>query len=455
MREQAKYHVALGCAFADRAASLAQATYDRQQFATDQAKYREWLAFWEAAQKDRNSPTYGNPRPEPPTLLTKDDHLPFVLTRGEASSQFKTLVKDAITEWETALSLSKTPPERAEIDYVQGWGQELLRVYGESAQWKDLPDAAENTRLILEATKLSPKNPLYWQSLGDMHMDISIGLKQGRDKPNALLAYRQALSLKKTNANLWYRVYDMCKQDDLEQAKEALHKAAQADPDNAYPSYRLAGLLLGETAFSNYDKEILRVVHAREMLSGDKLRAIGKQILNSPDYGKMRQSAETALAIVDQGNHTSQYVAPIYAPPFPALLKAAWYLRGSSSLDNTTSIIDWHTISVAVGGYIRVTALQGEKEAPIHAAHVLIDMGGKIAGDLYKKPMPLDPADRYRLSTGLSIARTGYEWLVTAFKEAGDSANAAQFDPEYQAYKARQAQYWEADKKARQNSYGQ
>ncbi len=456
LQEQTQYHVALGCALASRAASLAQATDDRQQFAIDQAKYQEWLKAWDVAQKDQNSPDFGRPRPKPPTLLTKDDGLPFVMTREEALLQFRTLSENALAEWETASSLAKKTQDRAEIDYVCGWGRELLRVYGNIANWKDLPDATENIRLLLEATTLAPKNPLYWQSLGDMRIDLSANLIGAKEKPAALLAYRQALKLKKTNANLCYRIYDLCKQVDREQAQEAIRQAAQTDSDNAYPAYRLAGLLFYETPFGDYSKEITRLARDRSPTHEDRLPAIGNRILASPDYAQTRRMGESALALVEQGNRATHYMPPIYAPPFPALLKAAWGLRDARYyFDNTTDIRDWHTISVSVGGYIRVMVQQGDKEAAVHAAHVLIEMGAKITGDLYERPLPLPMGERYRLSNGLSIARTGYGWLVEAYQAVGDQVSAAEFKPEYQAFLTLQAQYWEADKKARQNSYGE
>ena len=96
---------------------------------------------------------------------------------------------------------------------------------------------------------------------------------------------------------------------------------------------------------------------------------------------------------------------------------------------------------------------QGDKEAAVHAAHVLSEMGAKMAGDLYNKPLPLPREERYRLSNGFSIARTGYGSLVDAFKTVGDRVSVAEFDPEYQALQAKIAQYWEDDKKARLNGY--
>ncbi|MCW3055775.1 MAG: hypothetical protein JWN14_4945, partial [Chthonomonadales bacterium] len=189
-------------------------------------------------------------------------------------------------------------------------------------------------------------------------------------------------------------------------------------------------------------------------ISEERTRALEKQLLASPDYAKMRQAAEAALAGVEQGNRAPHYVVLYYEPPFPALLKAAWYLDGKP-FDPTFDTQDWQKISIATGAYIKSTVQEGDKAAAEHAAHILIDLGIKMAGDLLDKPVPLPKAEFMRLIVAFSMARQGYGYLLEAYNEAGDSVNAAQVDPEYNAFKEKYNQYMETALKALHNSYGE
>lgn len=397
MQDRMPYHIALGCALADRAAGLAQASVDRVAFERDQKKYQDWLARWEAAQKDPLNPEYGQPRPEPPALQTRDDHRPFTLTPKEAKSRFKSLTAEAMEEWERAFALAKTPQEQAELKYVRGWGRELIREYGGFALWTDLPEQDDSIRDMMEATQAAPGNPTYWQSLGDIRMGFD-GADRTRNRPAALTAYYQAFKLQKTNAPLCYRIYDLCKQDDPLQAKEAIYQAAQLEPDNAYPAYRFAGLMLYDTPFCNYDKTINLIAKSVVPISTEEWKAIGTRILEAPNYARMRQAAEMAMGYVERGNRAGGYTPPTYDPQFPRLLRAAWEYEKGRYYDKTTDITDWHRVSVSVGGYIRVVIRQGDKEAGEHAAHLLIDMGAKIVGELDKKPLPLPSSEWSRVS---------------------------------------------------------
>lgn len=359
-----------------------------------------------------------------------------------------------MTEWERAFTKAKTSQEQAELLYVRAWGRELIRVYGGFAQWNELPEQDTSLQEMTRATQLAPKNPLYWQSLGDINLGLDVGLAVGKNKNAAIAAYYQALKVKKDNANLWYRLYDLFKQDNPDKAKEALRQAARLESENAYPAYRLAGLMLYDTPFGDYDKEIKRVVKANLLITEENWNLIGKRITQSPNYAIVRQNAETAIAYVEQGNRAFNYNPPLYAPPFPRLLKAAWEYGLGGYLDNTKDIRDWHTISVSIGGYIRSVIPQGDKDAGEHAAHVLIDMGRKIVGDLDKAPMPLSLLERARLTNGFSIARTGYDWLIQAYKAAGSKENASRVETAFQEFKAYQQHYWEAYATASNNSYG-
>jgi hypothetical protein len=137
------HHLGLGCALASRAASIAYAAQFTEELAKERRDYPKELAAWERAQKDPASDGYGDPRPEPPRIRafpTKDDNRPFTLTPKQARARYKELADQANSAWEKAAALAKTDAERAETEYVRGWGRLILKQYDLGEEPSDKPN---------------------------------------------------------------------------------------------------------------------------------------------------------------------------------------------------------------------------------------------------------------------------------------------------------------------------
>ena len=126
--KNSRYHLALGCAEADRAASVGYAVSWRQALGAIQGIYPMQLKSWEAAQKDPKDPQYGSPKPQPPpkiSLYTKDDYKALTLTDSQASARIGELSKDAAGELAQAVALAAAPQDKAQAEYTQGWALRL------------------------------------------------------------------------------------------------------------------------------------------------------------------------------------------------------------------------------------------------------------------------------------------------------------------------------------------
>src|SRR5206468_3814313 len=114
----------------------------------------------------------------------------------------------ALAEWDKATALSHTPAEKAETEYVRGWGLWLLERHSLKKpaifaaevphDWLEETAAPKETMVLLEAaTHDAPDSALYWQSLGDADADHN----------HAATAYHRSLDLDAHNPALWYRLY--------------------------------------------------------------------------------------------------------------------------------------------------------------------------------------------------------------------------------------------------------
>ena len=441
------YHLALGCAGANRAASLGYAALWTKMLDDDRAHYPRSIADWQAAQHDPKSDTHGDPRPDPPpvrTFVTKDDDHPFLMPVSQAVAQINALARDAQAQWKRALALSPTPALRAEAENVQGWGlREIRLVYSNSGTDNSMgvkglaapPAQAEVVRAFTAATHDAPANAAYWQSLGDAQYE-NVKDSEFVSRPDALLSYKKSLALQPKNAALWYRVFRMTFSSntgdgkaDPQGALPALKHMIDSDPDNAYPHYLLAALLFKQTHYSDpHDKS--------EKPDQDKAL--------TADYDATQQdAADAALAQIEQGNSGVRYAYPKYQPSCPALL------TGFSIWENLLRLSDmgWddngklRELARACGGYARIAAAHGDALGLQRGARACIGMGMKMAGEW---PVKDDgPGDNSVITVlvGIAIASIGYADLVKGEGQIGDMPGMQAAQAEYDAFRQRQTAY--------------
>ncbi len=444
--ENRTYQIALGCAFAGRAASLGNAASYVNMFARDQGKFKQRLAAWETAQKDRSSSLYRKPRPLPPVLRTKDDKKPFTLTSDEAAKRFTPLALAAVAAWDKSLTLAKTDDERAEAQWYRGWGIRLLHGFG---KWfgvnkiKDVPVLAQATKAFETANELAPNDARYWQSLGDDVLDYDCdrgaALSAGAPDPikHALDAYRQAATRDKRNVLLWYRLYELQRFDNAaasadpliglqnrEQSENALRQAVRWDAGNAFPLYRLAGLRLYETPYSLFDQAIRGAIKddapepPREQTTTRVLAALTE---------KERVAAREAIRLIEQGNRAPRFTLPFYQPAVPPLLSAAWNFRRHIWLRETWwDFLAFNTVASVACDYARVTAKQGDGDRAARAARAVITMGERLGRDVWDQMKPGDYEMMQTWHTGVAAAASGYAALADVYDALGDADRAAQ-----------------------------
>jgi sugar phosphate isomerase/epimerase len=117
------YQLALGCAYASRAAAIAEAAEKLENFAWETQQFAKKRAAWEAAQRDPASPTYGKPGPaSPPPLVTRDDNQPFRWTKEEAPQRARDLARAATDTLDKGVALARSAgaADEAKAESVRG-----------------------------------------------------------------------------------------------------------------------------------------------------------------------------------------------------------------------------------------------------------------------------------------------------------------------------------------------
>ena len=244
----------VACACVSRAASLAYAAGFAQKLAEARASYPDSLKEWEQSRDEAKaeSPQTFNAvyfeaikptLPDGRDFVTKDDWRLYQLTKSQWEARLTALATQAQDAWEISVRLSKTPEEKAQAFFVQGWGMRVLHEYlateePEATTQKTpptllaqkTPTQADILRAFDKAIAAMPDNPLYWQAKGD-------ALSAGEDNETANKAYRKALSLEPQNAAaLWYLLYESAVKVGYETprknrdvAQEYLHNAQAHD----------------------------------------------------------------------------------------------------------------------------------------------------------------------------------------------------------------------------------
>ena len=288
------------------------------------------MTAWEAAQQDSNDLLHNQPPPKPPMLTTRDDSKPFTLTQEQAIKASFEDIEKAQAEWDKALALSKTPEERGDTLYTQGWGRRIARRDNIQGAYtrdrlreidKRIPTEKAIIADFTEATKCNPQNARYWQSLGDMIAGERPDEKEASELVPAIAAYQTSLKLDNANSVLWYRIYQMTRENNPALAETAMRHAAAADSDNAFLSYRLAGALLAKTRYKSFD----RPFDPEKIPETDAV--ILKRLQGAAETEESRRNAEEALTLVDQGNKMPRYKSVAYTSCPPELLKTIWNFK--------------------------------------------------------------------------------------------------------------------------------
>lgn len=445
--ENRDYHLALGCAEADRAVSLGYAALWTKMLDDERAKYAQGFQEWQAAQRDPKSDAYGDARPTLPSLrtfVTKDDDHPFLMPVPEAMVQVNALARDAQAQWARALALSPAQGSRAEAEYVQGWGISMLRLLasnniegGEAGLPKlaALPTNADAVSAFQAATKDAPTTAAYWQSLGDAQY-ANVKDDAFISRPDALLSYKKSLALQPKNALLWFRVYHMTRTgsdnpstSDPHSAQSALQHVIDSDTGNAYPHYLLAALSFKKTHYSD---------------PHDKSEKADQTAALTAEYDTAQQdAASAALAEIEQGNSCTRCTYLAYQPPYPAVLSGfgiwANLLRASDmSFFDSAKLRE---LARACGGYARIAAAHGDAFGIQRGARACIGMGMKMAGDWPLKDKEMGDSSLIAALVGMAVTSIGYSDLVKGEGQVGDTPAMQQAQAEYDAFKQRQTAY--------------
>ena len=441
------YHLALGCAEADRAASLGYAALWTKQVDDERAKALQGLAEFLAAHPELKGDTHGDPSAALPplrTFVTKDDNHPFLMPIPQAVAQINTLVRDAQAQWKRALALSPTPALCAEAENVQGWGLQELGLLSMSSITDNStglsgllprPTQADVVRAFTAATQDAPANAAYWQSLGDAQYGPA-QLEVPVSRPDALLSYKKSLALQPKNAALWYRVYQMTLKGETEGGKadpqsalSALRHVIDSDPGNAYPHYLLAALSFKQTHYSD---------------PRDKVEKADQDKALTADYDAAQQdAASAALTQIEQGNSCLRYENLKYQPPYPAILTGfgIWENVLRMFEGSMSDYAKLRELARACGGYARIAAAHGDIFGLQRGARACIGMGMKMAGDWPVKDNELGDDSIIGALTGLAVTSIGYSDLVKGEGQVGDTPAMQQVQAEYEAFKQRQTAY--------------
>ena len=443
-------HLALGCAYASRAASIAYASGFTRLLREARANFAETMAKWETnieemkteLGKDFNAADFDRPvMPPLREFPTKDDNLPYRLTAAEETRRLTELHTKARAAWEKALVLSKTPDETAYACYIRGWGLRVLREYlsGESDDHKPLfavgtlPTKAEIKDSFVKATVAAPNNPLYWQALGDLE----------EDKDAAKIEYLKALDLKPRNAaTLWYLLYNREASNPYSKPKTEwpvalgyLRRAAARDAGNAWPLYEEAGILFRDAPYSMTGP-------SESPDTPEKEKEAHRAAVRNADA---RKNGRRAIDLLAQGNATPQYVIPRYTNSVPYLLAAAWHYQHAFDIDSLGGMARVRELARSGAGYAQFMA-SDEKDAgeAVRAANAVIGLGNRIAGNWPVKDDPTTGESVIQSLVGVAVVSIGLKSRLIVCETLGDSAGADAARAETEALKLRIAVYQKA-----------
>jgi tetratricopeptide (TPR) repeat protein len=454
------YHLALGCAYADRAASLGYASGFAAMHEDAVAQYPKDLADWEKAQQDPKNDQYHSAKPLPPpafTAYTKDDLEIFTLTTPEVVARVSELAKQAQAEWKLGISLEKDDKGRANAEYIQGWGLDILTTYkvvgGGMLETSDAQDAVPGmpsqddvVKAFEAVTKDDPMQAIYWQSLGDIlgppqanteSADDSSGDQSDNatNSTRSMEAYRHALSLDPKNALLWWYIAQFEVRTDPAKAYDDLNHEITADPTNAYPFYIIAESELKQTRYINNHRENPDV-NGGDFLTTEKVDRDMAATLTDQD----RRLAANAIFLVEQGNNAPFCHYPVYHPPVPIWVTAAFdYLYRAAFL--LPAYAQQRGLARDLCGYADVCALSGDLTSAIDADRDIIGMGKRTIGDWSTQEDWKKGHTLIGQLVGIAIVNIGYTDMIRIAQHYGDPGMAEAAQAESDAFTQQQTDW--------------
>jgi hypothetical protein len=358
-------------------------------------------------------------------LRTRDDGKTFDLDRRQASEQFDALVVHCLSELEAGAKLSMTATEKAQASFISGWAVRLLHASGEYLDAKQRPPHNADLKFFTAALDNAPDDWVIWQALGDSYVGETRSALKPWKPEKAIEAYLRSLGLKPDNSALWYRLYDLLREPHPRDAVAVLRRAAAFDTRNAYPHYRIAGLLLADTPFARFSDSLHSFVR-RGVTDYDSDRIV-EDILTDPAIEQLIRIGQGAVGQVREGNSKPEFRLPTYYGSTPAMLRPAWEWEYRMPSDDTRGVIVWHTVTMSVAGYARTVARRGEKAEGLMACQDLVDMGAKIGNDIFQKSLPLTPIELGRLNLAKSATATGLSARCDIAKATGDAAELSRY----------------------------
>ncbi len=448
------YLLALGCAEANRVASLWYAETYAIEVPAMKKKYASDLADWQKAQLDPLSDDYGTPRPietlMPFTPYTKDDHVNYTLTEKQAVSRMKSLGEDAVSRWSAALALVKDPLSRSQYEYVVGWGMEMLArsndfnvamYYGDypSVHVSALPYDRDAIDEFTQATKNDSGNYVNWQSLGDAE-----NLSDDGDQTLAIADYRQALKLHTNNPPLWFCLYLLeYRWDEPEPGISDLRQCIATEPMDAYLLYVLAA---SDFQVSRYDDNSYNSSDLHDPAGVFTEHQQYDKKMMAQATAKDRQLASEALTSIERANSSELYVRPTYVSPVPALLLAAWdYDERSREYEEAFKPDSkLRNLARVLSGYADGCGAEGNLPEAERSCHGAIGIGMRMLGDWPTEENP-DQGD-YLIDrlVGAAIAAIGYKGLATVEQLYGTPAAYKSAKDDYDAFTSRVQAYRQA-----------
>jgi hypothetical protein len=467
-----KYHTALACAYADRAASLSYALCFRQLLAQQRSGYPKDLSDWQAAQADKSSDSFGSSRPillKDRVFDTKDDGKPLILTDSRAIAEIIRLANLAEHEWQSGVRLSPPGPARAASEEAYGWGLRLLERCQSGAlgmsNVSGLRFANDSSAAIWKqlssATRDDPRNPTYWQGVGDEAWSSSVGMFGGTmsesmvdmfvgalratnpadqlpseaGSAGAMVnAYRRSLALNPRNPELWERLYEIA-QEPQEPSKDValrlLRSASDYCPQIAKFHYNAAEVIFQRTPYGNIEDSPVQFSH-------DALIPQVAMEANSSD----RNSALDAIHEIDLGNACPEFDVPSYAPPIPNVFRATWgYWSALESLTGPMTEFPKQArlrdLARQAYGYAVVCEFRHHTQEAIRAADATTGIGEKMAGRWPVGGLFSDQDDTVLTLVGTAIIAIGDHALMKVADMSGDGNLINSTDDRWRQFQAR------------------